>query len=222
MKLGIFSDLHIDFSNYILEEEPDVHYINAGDVAHTHVLRHWFYDKHPNVMTIFGNHDYYGRTGERWSDAANHKFEWEREGLIIRGASLWTHMKDAVMYKNYTNTLIDAKYIEGMSRQSYNKVHEAHKEWLFNSNADVLVLHHAPSFLSVHPSFFTSTGNEFFANDLDELIKGLTKKPKLIIHGHMHQPCSYMIGKTRVVCHPRGYPGETAYYNDYLPRIIEL
>jgi Icc-related predicted phosphoesterase len=222
MKIGIISDLHIDFKDYDFEEELGVHYINAGDIAHSSILRRGFNDKHPDVMTIMGNHDYYGSTGEKWEDAVNHKYEWVREGVVIRGATLWTDMQDQKMYENYRFLLSDSHNIKAMTRQSYDKVHEAHKEWLFSNNADVLVLHHAPSFLSTHPMYFTEKGNEFFANDLDDLIKNLTKKPKLIIHGHMHQPCEYMIGETRVICNPRGYPGETTYYYDYEPRIIEV
>ena len=28
------------------------------------------------------------------------------------------------------------------------------------------------------------------------------------IHGHTHQGSDYLLGKTRVVCNPRGYPGQ--------------
>jgi hypothetical protein len=30
---------------------------------------------------------------------------------------------------------------------------------------------------------------------------------KLWTHGHTHDPFDYMVGKTRVVCNPRGYAG---------------
>ena len=29
-----------------------------------------------------------------------------------------------------------------------------------------------------------------------------------IVHGHIHSQQDYMIGDTRVVCNPRGYPDE--------------
>lgn len=31
---------------------------------------------------------------------------------------------------------------------------------------------------------------------------------KLWVHGHMHNASDYVIGDTRVVCNPKGYPGE--------------
>jgi Icc-related predicted phosphoesterase len=50
----------------------------------------------------------------------------------------------------------------------------------------------------------------------------MKKPPKLIVHGHTHEACDYMIGDTRVVCHPRGYPKETPYYDAYKPLIVEV
>lgn len=32
--------------------------------------------------------------------------------------------------------------------------------------------------------------------------------PELWIHGHTHVPCDYELLDTRIVCNPRGYPGE--------------
>jgi Icc-related predicted phosphoesterase len=44
--------------------------------------------------------------------------------------------------------------------------------------------------------------------------------PALWLHGHIHANRDYQVGSTRVVCNPRGYPGENA---DFDPRfIVEL
>jgi len=48
--------------------------------------------------------------------------------------------------------------------------------------------------------------NPAFASDLENLI--LEFQPELWIHGHIHTACDYTIGKTRVICNPRGYPSE--------------
>ena len=34
------------------------------------------------------------------------------------------------------------------------------------------------------------------------------RQPKLWIHGHSHDRCDYLLGKTRVVANPLGYPNE--------------
>jgi Icc-related predicted phosphoesterase len=49
--------------------------------------------------------------------------------------------------------------------------------------------------------------NRFFVNDMSDRINA--KKPKLWVHGHTHDSCDYIAGeRTRVVCNPKGYPGE--------------
>ena len=48
--------------------------------------------------------------------------------------------------------------------------------------------------------------NRFFVSDETPLI--LDKKPRLWVHGHTHLTCDYMLGETRVVCNPHGYPKE--------------
>lgn len=221
-QFGILSDLHTDFGDYDFKEKKNVHYINAGDICHSNIRRNKFITKHPDVMTITGNHDYYGYEALPWKEASEHKYKWERDGLIIRGATLWTHMKTDYDYWLYSKCLNDDTMIHGMSYETYNHVHTVHKQWLFAGDADIIVIHHAPSYLSVTPRFKGDLANQFFVNDLDEKIMNLTKKPKLIIHGHVHSTNDYMIGETRVICNPRGYPRENTYYDSYEPRIIKV
>ena len=86
----------------------------------------------------------------------------------------------------------------------------------------MVVGHHAPSSLSVHERFVRDTiMNGGYYSDLSEFI---LDNPKIVLwtHGHMHDPCDYMIGDTRVICHPRGYPGENAWYKNYEPLIVEI
>jgi predicted phosphodiesterase len=67
----------------------------------------------------------------------------------------------------------------------------------------VVVTHHAPSPSSVAPRFAGSLLNPAFTSNLDELI--MHYQPDLWIHGHIHESFDYTIGKTRVICNPRGY-----------------
>lgn len=69
--------------------------------------------------------------------------------------------------------------------------------------ATVVVTHHAPSPRSIAPRFQGDALNPAFASNLEELI--LRYQPALWIHGHMHDSFDYRIGRTRVVCNPRGY-----------------
>ena len=68
---------------------------------------------------------------------------------------------------------------------------------------DVVVTHHLPTQLSVHPEYKGSPLNPFFVCEMDPLI--FEKRPKLWVHGHTHKSVSKMVGRTRIVCNPFGY-----------------
>lgn len=68
----------------------------------------------------------------------------------------------------------------------------------------VVVTHHAP-----HPDSLPPSHGELawcYASDLSELI--IERGPDLWIHGYVHQATDYRVGRTRVVCNPRGHADE--------------
>jgi Icc-related predicted phosphoesterase len=67
----------------------------------------------------------------------------------------------------------------------------------------VVVTHHAPSFQSIDQKFAMLPTSAAFASNLDAFIAAF--QPDLWIHGHVHDSFDYQIGRTRVVCNPRGY-----------------
>jgi hypothetical protein len=67
----------------------------------------------------------------------------------------------------------------------------------------VVVTHHLPSFRSVPRRFRADVLSAAFASHLDSLVEA--SGTDLWIHGHTHDSCDYRIGKTRVLCNPRGY-----------------
>ena len=76
-----------------------------------------------------------------------------------------------------------------------------------DSKKIVVVGHHTPSTLSLHPKYagnFTMNGG--YHSDLSEFILD-RPRIKLWTHGHTHDEFDYMLGETRVVCNPRGYHG---------------
>ena len=70
----------------------------------------------------------------------------------------------------------------------------------------IIVTHHAPSTLSNEPTFLDSPVTGAFCNRLDNWISGLEHPPEMWIHGHCHNSSDYLIGKTRILCNPYGYP----------------
>jgi len=86
----------------------------------------------------------------------------------------------------------------------------------------VLVVHHAPSELSVAECYKSDTlMNGNFYTDLSEF---LLDRPqiKLVCHGHMHNNSDYHIGTTRVVCNPRGYVGHESQANHFELQYLDL
>lgn len=226
MKIGIMSDLHMH-RTVKTEEMPwdfipgaDVFYICAGDICEDDQLRHAFVQKHhEHMFAINGNHDYYHGT---FSDAEYHINSREVNGIKIAGATLWTDLSLFDNWYIYKRYLIDARYIMDLSYDSMIRTHEAHKKFLFESNADIIVSHHCPSIQSVHTKYAGDMGNCCFMTDLTEQILAMKKPPKLWIHGHTHERFDYMIGDTRVICHPRGYKNEQFWYSEYEPMIVEI
>lgn len=223
MKFGIFSDLHMEFQPWFFEPEADTFYLNAGD-THPHTILRDYFDglMGANYLRVYGNHDYYGKAGsELFKNAADHVFFKEVNGIKIAGATLWTDISP-LRWWDFKEYMMDAKHIKSMNYDRYMNAHKKHHDFLFNSGADIWVTHHLPSFQSVHEKFHHSSGNDFFATELSHKILEMNKPPKLIVHGHTHERMDYMIGETRVICHPRGYPNEQEWYQNYKPLIVEI
>lgn len=67
----------------------------------------------------------------------------------------------------------------------------------------VVVTHHAPHPQSLREGRVTEPLDGSYASDLSEFIERWG--PALWIHGHVHKPSDYRIGRTRIVANPRGY-----------------
>lgn len=65
----------------------------------------------------------------------------------------------------------------------------------------IVVTHFAPSAKSQDPRFALGPGTAGFCNALDDLLASAD----LWLHGHLHCPSDYTVGKCRVVANPRGY-----------------
>lgn len=92
--------------------------------------------------------------------------------------------------------------------------HELEKPF---SGKTVVVTHHAPTPLSIHPSYIGSPTNAAFVSDLTEVIR--IGKPWYWIHGHVHHYFDYFEGETRVLCNPRGYRHERD-FNGFRPGFV--
>ncbi|MCY1375649.1 hypothetical protein D9M69_630790 [compost metagenome] len=85
--------------------------------------------------------------------------------------------------------------------------HEVSRAWLKQElskvydGKTVVITHHAPHPLSVHPRYAGDATNAAFASDLTELLQ----KADVWLHGHVHDGFDYSVAGCRVVANPRGY-----------------
>jgi predicted phosphodiesterase len=69
----------------------------------------------------------------------------------------------------------------------------------------VVVTHHSPSRQSTHPRYQNQYQlNGGYSSEYDDFIVN-HPQIKVWTHGHTHHPFDYKIGKTRILCNPRGY-----------------
>jgi Icc-related predicted phosphoesterase len=89
--------------------------------------------------------------------------------------------------------------------------HERSRTWLERELArpykgkTVVVTHHGPHPLSVHPRYVGDLLNAAFVSNLDHLLE----KADLWLHGHVHDSFDYRVGRCRVVANPLGYARDT-------------
>lgn len=86
----------------------------------------------------------------------------------------------------------------------------------------VVVGHHTPSHQSCHPRYkHDQIMNGGYHNSYEEYIMD---HPQIVLwtHGHTHEKYDYMIGKTRIVCNPRGYIGHEQIASEFELKVVEI
>lgn len=223
MKVGIFSDLHMEFEPWLYDFKPGVLYINAGDTHnarwstdHNNLLHRYIKEAGSNYFYINGNHDYYGGIGPKPGDGQATR---EFRNLKVTGCTFWSNLTHPNFESLYWR-IADSKKISNWGYKEYTAASESDLDFVLNNPADIVVTHHSPSFLSCHPRFAGDPLNPCFHSNREWAVDAL--KPKLWIHGHTHDKISYCIGKTSVVCHPKGYPNENLGNPPYEPLYLEV
>lgn len=242
MKAWILSDLHCDHGTVPppVPPEADIALI-AGDVINDE----WLIDVAQQLPVLFvaGNHEYYRhavderkqsfldleRNSEDLWMLENETFPlWRNNAsfpLIIAGATLWTdYNNDPVAAETARRSMNDHRYIswckdpwQRFLPSHATKMHRESLTYLRNSRADVIMTHHAPHRNSVHPRYAGQLLNYAYFSDV---LETFDNPPRIWIHGHTHSSFDYVVGETRVICNPHGYPGENAAFNPAL--IVEI
>lgn len=245
MKVQIISDLHQEFGMSLLDFSDIDLLIIAGDLNLGIKGIEWLKANIKDIPVIYvlGNHEYYKgsypktlyKIEELAKDTNVHVLE--NKAVIINditfhGATLWTNFE---LYGNprvygsmcqarmndYRLIRLDPTYSKLRSIDTYN-MHYNSIKWLENSlkysttNKNIVVTHHAPSIKSIPDEFKEDAVSSAYASNMESFI--LDYKPDYWIHGHIHQPISYTIGDTKIICNPHGYIDEK--YNGYNPKFV--
>lgn len=171
----------------------------------------------PRVVYVCGNHEYYGadrgkvNTALRIAQQRNPNLRHLNNDILvidgqrILGSTLW--FPQTKLARLQAAVWSDFRAIRGFSKWVYEENQKAVTFFRRElREGDIVVTHHLPTFLSVHPKYAASVENCFYVTDLEELIT--ERKPALWMHGHTHESMDMRIGSTRVVCNPFGYVGD--------------
>jgi len=231
MKIQILSDIHLECESF----EPPVSsadiVILAGDVGVGSCGIDWAKNnfKVP-VLYIPGNHEYHDPSYSMVEIRSVMEQSCERSNVILMdnnvmiidgvrfiGTTLWTDLSsfESVLYCDESRIITDYGINNNEGGLHFNwscaqTLFEKNTAWLQSvlvrpfGGKTVVVTHHAPSLKSIHPDYESNEWNSCFVSDLEKLMDGVD----LWVHGHTHSNFDYQIGKTRVVCNPRGYPSE--------------
>lgn len=232
MKIQVISDLHMEFGSELLHYTGADLIIMAGDVHIGTKGVEWMQTLQIDtpVIYVLGNHEYYKgnypKTLHKIKEAAEgtNIIVLENDTVLIdditfHGATLWTDFElfgspevYGSLCQDKMNDYKKITYGSGYSRLRSIDTYRIHKrsvQWLENSlktsetTKNIVVTHHAPSPKSLPGFFADDKVSSAYASNLELLISAY--QPQYWIHGHIHTPCQYPIGKTEVICNPHGY-----------------
>jgi Icc-related predicted phosphoesterase len=211
-------------------------------------LRVSFQFKH--VIYIMGNHEHYHGKFDKSAGIIRETIGYlnihnihlldrdikEIDGVHFVGGTMWTDCNkgDPMTQYHLEHCMTDfrviriagenfKKFLPMRTVMEFTKTRDYFKTVIGNLPKDAKIVvcsHHAPSSLSIHEIYKNDTlMNGGYSSDLSEFILD-HPQIKLWTHGHMHNNFDYMIGDTRVVCNPKGYPGENGDFENNL--ILEI
>lgn len=214
---------------------PDV-VLLAGDIDSDASCVHWAERAFPSIQTLYvsGNHESYcnrideveRRIEEACATSATVEYLQQKEvridGVRFLGCTLWTDFELYGQDRRHEamsaslRALNDYRLIR-LTNNGGRSIHPAdtaewharHAFWLRQRLAmpfdgpTVVITHMAPSSGSVAPRYQDDILSCAFASSMEDLVA----QADLWVHGHVHESFDYSIGRCRVVCNPRGYPG---------------
>lgn len=232
MRVRVFSDLHLEAAPFDPPEAQADVVVLAGDIHNGPAGIEWAKRTFSQpVVYVAGNHepfdaDFHATAAALRAAASGSSVrvldcgEALIDGVRFLGCTLWSDFEfygesgRSVAIETMHRTVPDFRIIafgeRAFAPDDWLALHRAHRAWLEASLAasftgpTVVVTHFLPHPASITPRFATHPLNPGFASRLEPLVARAT----LWIHGHTHAASDYVVDGTRVVCNPRGYPGD--------------
>lgn len=236
MKFSLISDMHVDFPQlktpYDKFEET---IIVAGDTSNgLEGLR--FLDKLKRkgheVWAVDGNHEHYrnvttGRTV--YETSARFREDYRSSGTLKDGTPLvlrcgWYSVTNEALWQGYMNDSRNCKLSAyDVNQLAYTEalyLKQTLEEWKNWQLRGVVVTHMAPCEETLNPEYEGHFSNEWYFNPHFRLLmKEYSDQIHVWCHGHTHASNEAVVEGVRVVCNPRGYPGENP---EWEPKTIEI
>ena len=234
MRIQIFSDIHNEFETYVPKQAETDIVVLAGDIHTKNRGIAWASEKFDvPVLYVLGNHEAYGKTIPKYVAEIKKLAEGTNvtvlekdmvtiNGVNFFGCTLWTDFEilanPRIAGYECQQVMTDYKKIKKLP--NYSKIrsmdtalfHKLSLIWLgeqlsaHRGENNVVISHHGPSIQSSPLHKQTDITTSAYVSNLEGFIN--EHDISLWIHGHLHNSSNYDIGQTRVVCNPKGYPGE--------------
>ena len=224
MKFSLISDMHVDFP------QPKTPYdklekivVVAGDTSNgLEGLK--FLQKMKNkgfiVLACPGNHENYANitqhrdileTEARFREEYPAEVEIDGVSFILKTG--WYQVQDEYLWQGYMNDskrmVVDAVTMNQLAHRDAVNIRKVLESWRDYQKKGVVVTHMAPCLESLNPRFAGHYSNDWYWSPLlRELLVEYKDQILVWCHGHTHSSADVVVEGVRVVCNPRGYPGE--------------
>ncbi|APV37852.1 metallophosphoesterase [Pseudomonas frederiksbergensis] len=234
MRIALLSDIHLSVNALPFPDVDADIVVLAGDISRPAAAIEWAKSCPLPIVYVAGNHEFYGSdlisTYEQLNRLSQgtrihvlERSEYVHDGVRFLGCTLWSDYRlfDSAedrargvdlatkLMRDYTHIKISPDFPDLFTPAVSQLVFLQTVAWLEDcftrdrTTPTVVVSHFAPTRLSISPLFENSPINASFVSDLEERIN--VWQPALWLHGHTHGSFDYVVGKTRVMCNPRGY-----------------
>lgn len=224
MKFSLISDMHLDFPQPKTPyDQLEKNVVVAGDTANgllglkflAKLKRKGF-----NVAACDGNHEHYSNANQgRTAEETTARFREECPGqgtlgdvpIVLRNG--WYHVSDESLWRNYMNDSarcdLNQEQVNTRAWDDFNSIRTELQEWRDYQYRGIVVTHTAPCEETLDPRFWGQFSNEWYFNPyMRSLLEEFSDQILVWCHGHTHARNEAIVSGVRVVCNPRGYPGE--------------